>query len=86
MGSMPAQDAANDAWGVSGVPMVGQGMESHFGGHALQRSISTLSDWAMSSLSWVEASEPESLKSLSGALDELKRAAQLLSTNLPGIP
>lgn len=58
--------------------------ESHFGVHAFQHSISMLSDWAMTSLSWVEASEPESLLSLSGALNELKEVSQLLSSKLPG--
>ena len=56
---------------------------SHFGAQALQGSISALSDWVMSSLSWAEASEPGSLSNLSGALGELKQATQLL-TRMPG--
>lgn len=60
-----------------------QPAESHFGAAALQRSVTALSDWVMSSLSWVEVPEPGALTGLSGALEELKHAAQLL-TSLPG--
>ena len=84
------------AWGT-GMPQVnGEAMrqriaeavgsepaESHFGAKALQGSISALSDWVMSSLSWAEASEPGALGNLSGALSELKEAARLLTT-MPG--
>ena len=57
---------------------------SHFGAQALQRSVSMLSDWVMSTLAWVETSEPDALNGLSGAFDELKSAAQLLTT-MPGM-
>ena len=56
---------------------------SHFGAVALQRSVSMLSDWVMSSLSWVEVSEPGALGGLAGALEELKHASHLLAS-LPG--
>ena len=58
--------------------------ESHFGAKALQGSVSALSDWVMSNLSWAEASEPGALSNLSGALSELKEAVRLLTT-MPGV-
>ena len=75
-----AQAKLSEALGAVGAS---EPVGTHFGAAALQRSVSALSDWVMSSLSWVEVSEPGALGGLSAALEELRHAAQLLAS-LPG--